>query len=42
MSWRAPQITRVDEPTTADERATLEGVLEWQRATLLCSGSAPG
>ncbi len=40
MSWRAPQITRVDEPTTADERATLEGVLEWQRATLLwkCAG----
>lgn len=40
MSWRAPQITRVDEPTVADERNMLEGLLEWQRATLLwkCAG----
>jgi hypothetical protein len=40
MTWIAPQSTRVDEPFVAGERATLDGFLDWQRATLLhkCSG----
>jgi hypothetical protein len=40
MTWIAPDVTRVDEPLTGDERATLEGLLDWHRATLLwkCSG----
>ena len=40
MSWIAPQVTRIDEPLVADERAMLEGWLEWHRATLLwkCAG----
>jgi Protein of unknown function (DUF664) len=40
VSWIAPQVTRIDEPFVAGERAMLEGFLEWQRATLLwkCAG----
>ena len=34
-SWIAPEATRVDEPVTGDERAMLEGWLEWHRQTLL-------
>jgi uncharacterized damage-inducible protein DinB len=38
--WTAPEATRVNEPTTGDERAMLEGWLNWQRQTLLtkCAG----
>src|SRR5713226_2846831 len=38
--WTAPHVTGVDEPIAAGERATLEGFLEWYRATLLwkCAG----
>ncbi|MGO9784378.1 MAG: DUF664 domain-containing protein [Streptosporangiaceae bacterium] len=40
MTWIAPDASRADEPLTGDERATLEGLLDWHRATLLwkCSG----
>jgi len=40
MVWIAPDITRVDEPLTGDERATLDGMLDWNRDTLLhkCTG----
>jgi hypothetical protein len=40
MAWTVPVIVRVDEPTAGDEDATLRGLLEWQRATLLwkCRG----
>lgn len=40
MTWTAPEIARVDEPFVGDERAMLEGFLEWHRATLLhvCAG----
>jgi uncharacterized damage-inducible protein DinB len=40
VSWTAPDITRTDETIAAGERATLEGFLEWYRATLLgkCAG----
>ena len=40
MTWIAPGVTRVREPVVADERATLDGLLEWHRATLLdkCAG----
>lgn len=40
MVWTAPEITRVDEPFVGDERAMLNGFLDWHRATLLhlCSG----
>jgi len=35
-----PEVVRVDEPTTGDEEATLRGLLEWERTTLLwkCRG----
>jgi Protein of unknown function (DUF664) len=44
VSWIAPQVSRVDEPFAAGERAMLEGFLEWQRATLLhkCAGLSGG
>src|SRR5882672_6625266 len=35
MVWTAPSITRVDEPFAGDERAILDGFLEWYRSTLL-------
>ena len=40
MTWTAPDVARIDEPFNGDERAMLEGLLEWQRATLLnkCAG----
>ncbi|MFI6744103.1 DinB family protein [Nonomuraea sp. NPDC050451] len=40
MIWIAPPATRIDEPFVADERATLEGFLDWHRSTLLhkCAG----
>jgi uncharacterized damage-inducible protein DinB len=40
MGWIAPQVERTDESFVADERSTLEGILERQRATLLwkCAG----
>lgn len=43
-TWTAPSITRVDEPLVAGERATLDGFLDWYRATLLhkCAGLSAG
>ena len=40
VMWTVPEVVRIDESTTEDEEATLRGLLEWQRATLLwkCSG----
>jgi len=40
MTWTAPEIARVNEPSVADERHMLEGWLEWHRQTLLhkCTG----
>jgi len=40
MTWTAPPVERVDEPFVADERAMLEGFLDWNRRTLLvkCAG----
>jgi uncharacterized damage-inducible protein DinB len=40
MTWTVPEIERVDEPTVGDEEATLRGLLEWHRSTLLwkCTG----
>jgi uncharacterized damage-inducible protein DinB len=40
MTWTAPDITRVDEPKTGDERTLLDGWLDWHRQTLLskCAG----
>ncbi len=39
-SWTAPAAHRVSEPFTGDERAMLEGWLDWHRQTLLskCAG----
>jgi hypothetical protein len=39
-----PEIARIDEPTTGDEKATLTGLLEWHRASLLwkCTGLTAG
>lgn len=40
MGWIAPAIERNDEPFVGDERAMLDGFLDWHRATLLhtCRG----
>jgi hypothetical protein len=40
MDWIAPRVIRVDQPTAADERGLLEGLLDWQRSTMLwkCAG----
>ena len=40
MAWTVPVITRTDEPFVGDERAMLDGFLDWHRATLLhtCGG----
>ena len=40
MVWRAPAITRIDEPFVGDERSMLKGFLDWHRASLLhkCAG----
>lgn len=39
-SWTAPAAHRISEPLTGDERAMLEGWLDWHRQTLLlkCAG----
>ena len=39
-TWTAPEVTRVTEPFTGDERPMLEGWLDWHRQTLL--GKAAG
>jgi hypothetical protein len=38
--WTVPEVSRIDEPTAGDEEATVRGLLEWHRTTLLwkCSG----
>ena len=40
MVWTAPAVVRVDEPFVADERAMLQGFLDFGRDTLLgkCAG----
>ncbi|GAB3157981.1 DinB family protein [Micromonospora sonneratiae] len=40
MTWTAPEVTRPREPYVGDERAMLEGWLEYHRQTLLlkCAG----
>jgi hypothetical protein len=40
MTWTAPEVDRPDGPLTGDERAMLQGFLDWHRATLLhkCTG----
>jgi uncharacterized damage-inducible protein DinB len=40
MTWTASDVTRHDEPFVGDERAMLEGFLDWHRDTLLvkCAG----
>jgi uncharacterized damage-inducible protein DinB len=40
VMWTVPEVGRREEPTTGDEEATLLGLLEWHRSTLLwkCSG----
>ncbi|SRR6266540_4827432 len=35
MNWTAPQITRLDPPTTGDERTLLDTWLDYHRQTLL-------
>jgi Protein of unknown function (DUF664) len=38
--WTVPPVARIHEPVTADERDTLDGLLEWHRATFVwkCAG----
>jgi uncharacterized damage-inducible protein DinB len=40
VTWTAPDIARVNVPVVGDERAILEGYLDWHRQTLLfkCAG----
>jgi uncharacterized damage-inducible protein DinB len=40
VTWVAPHVERIDEPFAGDERATLEGYLDYGRASLLlkCAG----
>jgi len=40
MTWIAPEVTRVEEPSVGDEVTLLNGWLDWQRQTLLfkCQG----
>lgn len=40
MTWTAPAYPRTDEPFTGTERATLDGFLDWYRASFLrrCTG----
>jgi Protein of unknown function (DUF664) len=33
MTWTVPPVTRTREPNAADERATLDGLLDWHRST---------
>ena len=39
-TWTAPAVERAEGPLTGDERAMLQGFLDWHRATLLykCAG----
>lgn len=39
-TWTAPAVHRVTEPRSGDERAMLDGLLDWHRQTLLvkCTG----
>jgi uncharacterized damage-inducible protein DinB len=39
MNWTAPDVVRTGESRSAGERATLDGFLDWYRATLLCKCS---
>ena len=43
MTWTSPAPDLVDGPMTGDDRGILEGMLAWQRATLLnvCAGLTP-
>jgi uncharacterized damage-inducible protein DinB len=40
VTWTAPEVARTDPPDVADERAALQGWLDYHRATLLlkCQG----
>ncbi len=40
MTWIAPDVARIEPPEVADERAALQGWLDYHRATLLwkCAG----
>jgi hypothetical protein len=40
MTWTAPEVERTDPPTVSDERTSLQGWLDFHRATLLlkCAG----
>jgi hypothetical protein len=40
VTWTAPEVERVGEPTVGDERTILDGYLDWHRQTLLwkCAG----
>jgi hypothetical protein len=40
MTWTVPEIAQTDEPFAGDERAMLDGFLDWHRASLLrkCAG----
>jgi uncharacterized damage-inducible protein DinB len=40
VTWRAPEVTRVEPPNIADERTALQGWLDYHRATLRwkCAG----
>ena len=40
MTWNAPDVERIEPPEVADERAALQGWLDYHRATLLwkCAG----
>jgi hypothetical protein len=44
MSWTVPPVLRTHEPVAADERATLDGLLDWHRATFWwkCEGLTAG
>jgi hypothetical protein len=40
VTWKAPEVTRIDDLTSAPERKALESWLTWHRSTLLfkCQG----
>ena len=40
MTWTGPAYSRVDDPFNGTERATLDGLLDWYRASFLlrCTG----
>src|ERR1700760_1977984 len=43
-TWTVPRVTRTREPNAADERATLDGLLDWHRSTFWwkCEGLTGG